>query len=487
MSSHHNNSAIVRTLEENHPDTLLAHELHIQGVSLYNQLGQGNPEAAVQAIELLEKSVSIVETPESLIHLAKLHMVVGSNQKAIDRTNQCLNKFFPIENLKNVSTETHFLNQEFARNIYRQAQRILGQAYAQLAQYENAIVHLRNVHTVYQFQKTTTLAPSTHTNHSSRDEMENEFDLAYALLALQRYEEGWKHYRARYQHGFDAKLDITKKKIPTPLWDGDLKALKGNTIILLPEQGYGDQIQFSRCAKFLREAGANVWILSSPASFDLMQNLPWQDRVVGEDFREFDAVNYWSTVLHASAMLALNPYSNPIACPYLYISSTRKEKFLKVLSSGHQVFPKTTKTIAINWRGNPNHINDKSRSMTLAEMINEVKRHLDLLGVRESEASNSFRLVSIQMSPTEAELEMMQQQGIQNLASEIQDFTDMAAALENVDHLLTIDSAPVHLAGALNIPATLLVPPRIDWRWGCLTEAPPWYKSIKLRPQLRLV
>ncbi len=125
--------------------------------------------------------------------------------------------------------------------------------------------------------------------------------------------------------------------------------------------------------------------------------------------------------------------------------------------------------------------------MTLAEMINEVKRHQDLLGVQESEASNSFRLVSIKMSPTEAELEMMQQQGIQNLASEIQDFTDMAAALENVDHLLTIDSAPVHLAGALNIPATLLVPPRIDWRWGCLTEAPPWYKSIKLRPQLRLV
>lgn len=486
MSSHPNNDTIVSAPEEIHPDSQLAHELHIQGVSLYNQLGQGNPQAAVQAIELLEKSVSIVETPESLVHLAKLYMVIGSNLEAIHRANQCLNKFFPTENLKNVSTETHFLKQEFARNIYRQAQRILGQAYAQLAQYENAVVHLRVVHAVNQFQKEAkTLAPDIQTNHSNRDEMENEFDLAYALLALQQYEEGWQHYCVRYKPGFDAKLDMTQKKIPVPLWNGDLKALKGCTIILLPEQGHGDQIQFCRCAKFLRDAGAHVWILSGPATFDLMQNLPWQDRVVGEDFRQFEEVNYWSTVLHASAMLALNPYSNPIACPYLYTSSVRKEKFLKVLSSNQQVSPHATTTIAINWRGNPKHINDKSRSLTLDEMLREVKRHTDLLCAQQSEASKKFRLVSIQMSPTEAELELMHHQSIQNIASEIQDFSDMAAALENVNHLLTIDSAPVHLAGALNIPATLLVPPRIDWRWGCQTEAPPWYKSIKLRPQLR--
>lgn len=488
MSSLPNNSTNVSTLEENHPNTHLAHQLHLQGVSLYNQLGQGNPQAAVQAIELLEKSVSIVETPESLVHLAKLHMVIGSNQKAIDCAHQCLVKFFPVENLRNVLVETLFLKQDFARNIYRQAQRILGQAYAQLAQYENAIVHLRVVHTVSQFEKeflTNSHLPSSHSQNPSRDDMDNEFDLAYALLALQRYEEGWHHYRVRYQPGFDAKLDMTKAKIPVPLWDGNLNSLKGSTVILLPEQGYGDQIQFARCAKFLREAGANVWILSSPVSFDLMQNLPWQDRVVGEDFRQFEAVHFWSTVLHISAMLAMNPYSNPIACPYLFANSVQKEKFAKLLSDNEQKSASAKEIIAINWRGNSKHINDKYRSMTLQEMLAEVRRHIDIFSTQHPDSSKKIRLVSIQISPSEAELEVMHAKGIKNLASDIRNLSDMAGALANVDQLLTIDSAPAHLAGALNLPTTLLIPPRIDWRWGCHAEAPPWYRSIKLRPQLR--
>jgi ADP-heptose:LPS heptosyltransferase len=95
------------------------------------------------------------------------------------------------------------------------------------------------------------------------------------------------------------------------------------------------------------------------------------------------------------------------------------------------------------------------------------------------------RLYSFQISPTSEEIELMARHGICNLASEIKDFSIMAAALSMMDHMLSVDSAPAHLAGALNVPTTLLVPPRIDWRWGTKEQRPPWYSSLQVKEQMR--
>jgi tetratricopeptide (TPR) repeat protein len=460
----------VSQTPESNPNQQLARELHVQGVAYYNKLAKDNPLATSEAIEMLEKSAGLAATPECLVHLAKMYMATGSYAKAIERASQCLHQFFPQSSFTQWTQDAQFLSHEFARQLYKQAQRILGQAHAQLAQYESAATHLRIVNSFSQSQ----LQPG---QYASKEDMDNEFDLAYALLALGQYEQGWAHYRVRYQPGFDAKLDSLCAKMSTPRWGGNVMALEGSTVLLLPEQGYGDQIQFARCAKALKEAGARVWILASGPTLELMQTLPWQNRVMGEDFNDFEKVTFWSTALHASALLTISPYTQRVECPYLHANDIKRERFKRESA--------TETLLAINWRGNATHINDRARSISLRQMMEEVSRHLSLRTSQLGAPPPKVRLLSIQMAPTELELEIMRDLGIRDMSGDIKDFSDMAGVLANVDHLLTIDSAPVHLAGAMNVPATLLVPPRIDWRWGCQPEAPPWYQSVQLRPQLR--
>ena len=60
------------------------------------------------------------------------------------------------------------------------------------------------------------------------------------------------------------------------------------------------------------------------------------------------------------------------------------------------------------------------------------------------------------------------------------DFTDSAAMVENLDLVISIDSAVVHLAGALGKPTWVVLPPNPDWRWLLEREDSPWYPTMRL-------
>jgi ADP-heptose:LPS heptosyltransferase len=70
-----------------------------------------------------------------------------------------------------------------------------------------------------------------------------------------------------------------------------------------------------------------------------------------------------------------------------------------------------------------------------------------------------------------------------NLGPEIEDFLDTAAILKNVEHLVTIDTSVAHVAGAIGVPAALVLPYAPDWRWLLGRSDTPWYESIKIYRQ----
>jgi ADP-heptose:LPS heptosyltransferase len=68
-----------------------------------------------------------------------------------------------------------------------------------------------------------------------------------------------------------------------------------------------------------------------------------------------------------------------------------------------------------------------------------------------------------------------------DLAPAIDDFADSAALIARLDLLISIDSAPAHLAGALGVPCWLLLPARkADWRWLHGRDDSPWYPDMRL-------
>jgi hypothetical protein len=69
---------------------------------------------------------------------------------------------------------------------------------------------------------------------------------------------------------------------------------------------------------------------------------------------------------------------------------------------------------------------------------------------------------------------------ISDLGADCDDFADTAAAVQNLDLLISIDSAPAHLGGALGARTWTMLPLSCDWRWGVNRDDCPWYPTMRL-------
>jgi ADP-heptose:LPS heptosyltransferase len=121
------------------------------------------------------------------------------------------------------------------------------------------------------------------------------------------------------------------------------------------------------------------------------------------------------------------------------------------------------------WSGNPNHKGDRQRSIAAAQLL----PHLIVPGVR---------LASLQKALRAADAPAMAALGadIVDLAPELADFSDTAAAVACLDLVITVDTSVAHLAGALGHPVWMLLPHALDWRWMRDREDTPWYPSMRL-------
>jgi len=72
---------------------------------------------------------------------------------------------------------------------------------------------------------------------------------------------------------------------------------------------------------------------------------------------------------------------------------------------------------------------------------------------------------------------------LKDITAGIQDFADTAAIVSQLDLVVAVDTAIVHLAGALGTPVWLLLARDADWRWQQEATGSPWYPQIKLYRQ----
>jgi ADP-heptose:LPS heptosyltransferase len=87
---------------------------------------------------------------------------------------------------------------------------------------------------------------------------------------------------------------------------------------------------------------------------------------------------------------------------------------------------------------------------------------------------------SLQLGPRAADVRDAPPGRVEDLAPELDDFAETAAAITQVDLVLTADTAVAHLAGALGVPTWVMLPASPDWRWLRAGERSPWYPSLRL-------
>jgi Tfp pilus assembly protein PilF len=294
-------------------------------------------------------------------------------------------------------------------------------------------------------------------------------NLAMILLKLGQYEEGWA--KAEWRYFSDPRFPA--RKLPKPRWNGE--DLRGGTLLIHAEQGFGDTIQFSRYVPLAAARGGQVIFECPPEQrrlFECFRNVK-QLVTAGDVLPEFD--------LHCPTMSLPLAFGTTLETvphePYLRADPARAEfwrRKLIITDDGaphvHAGFPKLK--IGLVWAGKPTHTDDRNRSMTLSELA-------PLTGI-------DAEFYSLQKGP--AARQVTEQPGgmqLQNFTADFSDFAETAAFIANLDLVIAVDTAVAHLAGAMGKPVYLLLPKVSEWRWMLRRADTPWYPHTRLFRQER--
>ena len=296
-----------------------------------------------------------------------------------------------------------------------------------------------------------------------KDYADAHFNRALSLLTLGELGRGFAEYEWRWKRS--GMIDA-RRGYRAPLWLGEYPPAN-KTILLHAEQGLGDTIQFARYAPQLARAGARVLMEVQPALKELFATLPGAPKVFagGEPLPAYD--------IHCplgSLPLAVKtgPDSVPADIPYLSAEDARLAKWRPVLAA----LP--GKRVALTWAGNPAHANDRNRSL-------DPKLLEPLL------ALDGISFVSLQRDLRDGDAAWLARQpNVRHVGHEIADLADSAAVLALCDLTIAVDTALVHLAGAMGRPVWVMLAFAPDWRWESASGSSLWYAQARLFRQAAL-
>ena len=153
----------------------------------------------------------------------------------------------------------------------------------------------------------------------------------------------------------------------------------------------------------------------------------------------------------------------PQSVPYITVKEERIELWKQRLNKEQDARP----CVGLVWQGNPHFPADKTRSVALHKFL----PILQLQGVRFislQQVHGTEQLVTIEEQYRPEIFENIDQEGA---------FLDTAAIMKNLDLMVSVDSAPLHLAGAMGIQTAALIQAVPDWRWGQGLKS--WYPTLQ--------
>jgi hypothetical protein len=255
---------------------------------------------------------------------------------------------------------------------------------------------------------------------------------------------------------------IEARFYPQPLWTGR-EDIQGKTVFTYVEQGLGDTIQFYRFVAPLLTRGARVVLSVQDGLLRLLEHATPRVELAGTNAvpASFD---YHIPLTSLPLALGLTVESIPDPGPYLQADPSRTAQWADRM--GKKGFK-----IGISWQGARAGVT--SRSMPLAHF-------------RGLSRIPGVRLISLQKGFGSEQLAGQSWVEIlEGLDGGPNAFLDSAAAIANLDLVITLDSALAHLAGALGRPVWVALKHVPDWRWFLGRNDSPWYSSMRLFRQAR--
>ena len=291
------------------------------------------------------------------------------------------------------------------------------------------------------------------------DDPDSRFLRGLGLLAAGDFERGFADYHYRLASTY---FELHGRKFEQPAWTGEDVA--DRTFLIHTEQGYGDTIQFIRYAPLLAERGAKVVVECPRDLVDLLRTVKGVAEVIarGHALPPFDL---HAPVLDLPRLFGTTLATVPANVPYVAVDPARGEKgFAELTSMSAPPGPR----VGLVWSGNPNHANDRNRSIPLREFEPlAALTHINFFNLQKGAAA-------AQMSDSTLQLKLIDH------TARLHDFADTAALIAQLDLVITVDTAVAHLAGALGKPVWVLLAKVPDWRWMLERTDSPWYPTMRL-------
>lgn len=282
------------------------------------------------------------------------------------------------------------------------------------------------------------------------------FNRGTALLLIGDYERGWVDFESRFEKDDPVCLPLTT----IPRWGGEL--LTGKTIIVRTEQGYGDCIQCLRFLPQLHETGARIII---ECMDDRIKSLFMHRKDVDTLFLRGEgspSADFQIPLFSLPLLFGTNLSNIPFPEGYIAADGSLSDFWNKRIQ---ETAVAETMKVGLVWGGRKTRLG-ADRSLLLDDL------------------SPLFSVPGISWYSLQVGDDVQQLQEyagvLVNLGEEFITFSDTAAAIANLDLVITIDTSVAHLCGALGVPTWVLLKSSPDWRWLLDRCDSPWYSSLTL-------
>ncbi len=422
-----------------------ADALHLLGLVLK---GEGKTD---EALELIRRAVELrPDFADGHYNLGNLHMGAGrieeafaSFRRAIALKPELAEAYYNMGNLLRdrgelEAAEAAFRSAIAARAGYVEAHHNLANVLKSQNRVEAAIT---------EYRRSIVLKPALGEAH---------YNMGLVLMLMGAMEEGLEKYEYRWEvDGFPTP----KRNFPQARWQGE--DITDKTLLVSSEQGLGDAIQFARYLPLIAGRARRVVLEARKPLMRLMEKVPGVDEVV-EAGRALPAFDIHTPLLSLPYILKTRLYTIPGNVPYFKADPDMVAHWKARRDSRF--------TVGLIWAGNRKP--DPSRTTGLAAL----KPILDVPGIR---------FIGLQKELESGDDALIAGMGdrLDWWGKDFGDFADTAAAFEAIDLVISIDTGPAHLAGALGRPSWVFIPFAADWRWLMARPDSPWYPTMTLYRQ----
>jgi hypothetical protein len=284
-----------------------------------------------------------------------------------------------------------------------------------------------------------------------------KFNLAVSYLIQGDYARGWPAYEARWEY---EHLAGSLPQHAQPRWTG--QDLKDKTILVIGEQGHGDNIQFCRFLFNLHAGGARVLFQTTEGLIPLLNTSPvisWIGTYTDQP-PEFD---YWVPIMSIPGVLGVTLENLPRQVQYINAQSDKYAAWLQVLGA------KKRMRVGVSWSGRRDAWLNRHKGVPFETVLDMIKRN------------PNYEWINLQVDATAEEQQQLIAAGVTHYPGSIASFADTAALINCMDVVISVDTAITHLAAAMGRPTWLMLQWfATDWRWMLDRDSNPWYSTVRI-------